>query len=227
MSSKRTDAIVLKAQSLRERDQIVTLFSKEFGIINCVFKGFRASSQKNSGPCGPLTRAEFILSGRNPDLMSCGEISILSHYLEIRKHLGRLESACQMLQAVKKTQLPGKPAPLLYVLLVKYLEALSETSHPETLAESFFLKLFRHEGRLGHLGICSVCNAPLERLFLSHGEGFCALHAKAGSLVFESGELHTALVLLYSQKIGEISTIFLPPSLRDKLKTFFGQLLYH
>lgn len=219
-----TEALILKSQDFREKDQILTLFSPEDGIIKCLFK-----RKRNLGPppISPLIKAEFVLSGRNPDFLSCDEISIISYHLEIRKNLEMLNAACQMLSGVGKTQLSGKPAPLLYTLLVKYLETLPQAPFPETLSASFFLKLIRHEGSLGQLGFCSVCGAPLESLFFSGGESFCKPHAKRGALYFNEQELAAMQCLLYSQKIGEITAQQLTPSFQEKLKAFFEKESSH
>jgi len=51
-----------------------------------------------------------------------------------------------MVKIILKTQLPGKPSPKLYELLLAYLSQLPNFTDVTPLMTSFYLKLLTHEG---------------------------------------------------------------------------------
>ena len=218
MSTAKTEGIILHALNFKEYDQILTVFSPERGIQKFFFKGGQSTKRKKGSSSAPLTRAEFIYREKSCDLLSCIEISPLSYYQGVRKNLESLEVACKMIKAIQLTQQPGKPAPHLYALLLKYLETLSTANHPEALASSFFLKLLRHEGLLDSLSHCSICRHPLKTLFLSGGEGLCKEHASENSFFFDEYEQNILKKLSFSRIISEISNLNIPDTLQKKVE---------
>ncbi len=225
MSTLKTEGIILHSLDFKDSDQILTVFSLENGIMKLVFKGGQSSKRKKGAVSNPLTRAEFVYRNRDKELQSCLEISVFSQFLMNRKNLETLEASCQMIKAVQRTQLPGKPAPLLYTLLVKYLESVSKTPFPQTLASSFFLKLLRHDGHVGNLGVCSLCHSPLKALFLAGGEGFCEEHTPFNAIFIGEKDLDTFYKLLYAQELSVICNLSVTFELHAKAKRIFELII--
>jgi len=225
MSYFRTEGVILQALSFGDHDQILTVFSRDIGVQKFFYKGGQAPKRKKGGVSVPLTRAEIVYRIRGSDLYPCKEISTLSQNLALRKNLEILESACDMIEAILKTQLPGKAAPELYLLFIKYLEALPLSPYPASLKCSFFLKLLNHEGYLASLNQCSFCRDSLTALFFSRGEGFCENHRLPDALVFDSLELISLLILVYSRTLSEISELKLPEILKKKIQKMLKEFV--
>jgi len=225
MPTSKTEGVILQTLNFKDYDQILTVFSPQNGIQKFIFKGGQSSKKRKGSSSAPLTRGEFIFHIKNSDLMVCSEISVLSHYLGIRKNLESLEAACAMVKAIQQTQQPGKPAPHLYTLFVKYFEKLSSTQHSHALLSSFLLKLLRHDGLLGALNQCSFCQLPPASLCLHGGEVFCQEHAPGGSLSFDEQEQDLLQKLLYSRTLSEISDLALSSATKQKVKDSFDEIV--
>jgi DNA repair protein RecO (recombination protein O) len=225
MALSKTEGIVLQTLDFKEYDQIVTVFTPLLGIQKFIYKGSGSAKKRKCASFSPLIRGEFVYQMKNSDLLVCRDLSVLSHFLSLRKNLECLEMACEMAKAVLATQLPGKPAPRLYLLFSRYLEELHLALRPKAFAASFLLKTLRHDGQIGQVTHCSFCEMPLDSLFLNGGESFCWRHAREGSLFLSKEERNAIERLLVSQALAEIKAFDLPDETYKKVKIVFEDIL--
>jgi DNA repair protein RecO (recombination protein O) len=139
------EAIVLKAQDYKEKERILTLYTKERGLASVLVKGI---GRRNAGITSPPAHADFTVKEGRSELLVCREASLINCHLEVRKSLRHIQATANILNTLYKSQLPSNPSPPLFSLLSSYLTHLPSAPHPETLALSFALKLKRHEGEL-------------------------------------------------------------------------------
>lgn len=144
----KIEGIVCHALPFQDNDIILTVFSDTLGMVKFFLKKARLRKEWRGAAISPLTQAEFIYSQGKGELLSCHEISILSCHVKLREKLNRLEAALEILHALKNGYSTGHPAPLIYALSLRYLEALSSIADPSALSSSFRLKILNHEGLL-------------------------------------------------------------------------------
>jgi len=148
MEKMRTEGVIVNAFAFKDFDRIIHVFTPDDGLIKLVVKGAFSTKQGKGNTSAPLTHVEVIYTAGNSELGLCREISVLNHFLGLRKQLPILQAACDMLQAVASTQQPGKASPALYQLLTAYLAQLPKAVDPQAILASFRLKTLRHEGLL-------------------------------------------------------------------------------
>lgn len=213
----RIEGVVLHTINFRDYDQILSVFSPELGIEKFFVKGSFRSSRRGSTP-SLLTQCEFVYRQGRGSLLICDEISVLNHYLELRKDFATLQGACNLIRLIQDSQLPGKPAPNLYKLLLKYLEGLRSLLNPKLLLTSFHLKLMRHEGILHLSSFCQTCQQPLSSLYFSEGECFCATHSPKDALHFSTEETGVLYNLTYCRSLKELASLSFPSDLEKKIR---------
>ncbi len=169
------EGIVLHTLKYGDYDQILTIFTREEGLIKLFVKGAYRSKSKSSFTT-PLTQAEFTYVKRQSTLFVCLEKSIINYHLKLRESLPVLEGACALVNILTTSQRELKPAPLLYELFVCYLERLPQTMKIMNLVMSFQFKLLRHEGLFGLTPYCNHCNDHLIDYYIFRGECFCEKH---------------------------------------------------
>lgn len=220
----RTEGIILKAFNFQDFDKILTVFSPEMGLIKLVVK--KANSKKMTGHMTmPLTRAEFVFTKGNSELLKCQEISLVNAHLPLRDDLDSLEAACEILQVILDSQAANTPSPDLYALSAYYLNKIGTASNPHLLTSSFRLKVLRHDGLLGLGDVCAGCMAPLKTSFVSAGQCYCVAHAPHHAIKLDEEELTIATILAYCQTLSQIQDIELTPELREKIKKLFLELI--
>ncbi|MBA2369031.1 MAG: DNA repair protein RecO [Candidatus Protochlamydia sp.] len=171
------EGILLKVIPFQDYDQILVYFTLQAGLIKVLFRGSRSKKRGLLGLCIPLTRAEVIYKEKRGEIYSGCDIALLDSYRSLRNNLDHLNAACELLQILYQTQWVGKPAPLLFALLISYLDKIPFSTHPQQFTASFRLKVLKHEGFASFPIVCSDCQSHLEtKAYYSQGEFYCSLH---------------------------------------------------
>lgn len=214
----------MHALPYRDEDKILTLFSKDAGILKAVV--YRSAFKKNSpGATDPLTRIEIMLAEGRGELFKAGDITILSQNLKLRDRLDRLRAACAMATIIMQSQLPHKPAPMLYSLFISYLEQIPTFKNIPLLVDSFYIKLLRHDGLLHAQPQCSLCQD--EPSFLAKGESLCASHAPSDAIPFTVMELKAIHDLAYAQSYRFLENQTISPALSLKINELLVSCTSH
>ncbi|MDB6081248.1 MAG: recO [Chlamydiia bacterium] len=144
-SMKSIEGIILKARSFGEASHILTLFSKECGLIQLVtnnhYKKFLRSYS-------PLLKVEADVIPSDKELWKCKELIITASYQACRLNLEKLKIAIFILHKIHRILPYRQPIESLYVIIDEHLNALNEHPKPYAAGASLLLKLYHHEGML-------------------------------------------------------------------------------
>ncbi len=226
MQNLKTEGIILKVIDFGEYDQIMTVFTRERGIIKLIFKKKKPSQENPMVKISPLVRAEFIYSETKGGIWKCREISTFNHYLKLRENYAWLESAARLINCILISQEEQKPAPKLYQLLTLYLEKIPLTSNLHSLEISFMALILKHEGLINVDLHCSLCQKPLHSLHISRGDHFCSIHAPLDAFVLDDAETLAWLQIIASQTFTELQSVTIPSSLPPKIENLFKSLIH-
>lgn len=158
-------------------------------------------------------------------MYSCREASPIELHLPLRRALHTLQQGCQLLQALQRSQMPGRAAPELYELLRRYLGRMGSAERPEILVSSFLLKILRHEGLLHITNRCAVCQEPLERRVIVGGEAFCQKHAPFKTWELDPEEARLLSVLAVSRSLGELTGLVVEKEMHRQIGLLFESLM--
>ena len=137
--------LILETLDYREKEKILRVYTRENGKLSLIIK-------KKSGNhllLEPLSETEFIFKRHQGTLHPVKDASLINPRFHLRKNLSTLQSAGKLLQIILRSQLEEIPSPLLYQLLISYLDHLAESPNLPLLIASFQLKLLKHEGFIG------------------------------------------------------------------------------
>ena len=138
----RDRAVVLRQHKLGEADRIVTLLTRDHGLVRAVAKGVRRTRSKFGARLEPFAHIDVQLHpGRNLDIVT-QVVSLDAFATDIVSDYGRYTSACAMLETAER--LAGEeraPAPELHRLTVGALRAVADGSRPrELLLDAYLLR---------------------------------------------------------------------------------------
>lgn len=224
MEDHRDRGYILHVTPYGERDLIARVFTEQSGVLPMIAKGARGKYPKMV-PLTPLMEAEIVYRDGRGDLRICHEVGKVEHYAPLRQSLPLLEAGSAMLRAVDRMLMPEKPAPLLYQLLNRYLEALTKTEEPATLQASFLLKLLKHEGCHPLRNCCAACNdeTNLTVFFLSNDGTFCERHAPPYAVRFSETEAVHLDALTQAKQLSALVTNPVGPMLAHKVEQLCRQ----
>ncbi|MBT0565378.1 DNA repair protein RecO [Williamsia sp. CHRR-6] len=177
----RDQAVVLRQHKLGEADRIITLLTREHGLVRAVAKGVRRTRSKFGARVEPFAHVDVLLyPGRNLDVITAAD-SIDSFASAIVADYGRYTSACAILETAER--LAGEeraPADRLHRLTVGGLRAIAAAQRPrELILDAFLLRAMDFAGWMPALDSCARCGVPgPHRAFHVAAGGAVCLHCR-------------------------------------------------
>jgi len=218
----KTPALILHTLPYGESDQIVTLYTLDFGKIKGFAKGAKRSRKRFGArlEIGSYVQATFF-EKETSDLVRLSHCDLIRPFEGFREDIQRLAWASYFIELVREMtaeKIQNKP---LFRLLISSLHLVDRGSLKEEVQRVFEIRFLSHLGYGPQLEHCTKCQKGLagENFFFSPREGgiLCpACAPRFPALVPVS--LGTIKTLLLAQaipldKVGRIS--FSPRSLKE------------
>jgi DNA repair protein RecO (recombination protein O) len=157
--------INLKTQALGESDRIVTILTREFGLIRAVAPGARKHNSSLGGRSGMFVVNELLIAkGRSLDKIT--QAQTVKTYPGLAKDLGKLAASQYLAEIVLCQALSEQPQEELYELLNEYLNRLEALPRTEisgilaNLAHGVF-QLLTLAGLTPQVQLCCLTQRPL------------------------------------------------------------------
>ena len=164
--SRNTEAIVLKIKPYRENDSLITVYSKEYGLLELLVKSIRKQGSKLAGHLNLLQQSKIlIINGKGFDYLSAA-VSFNS-FLSIREDYDKIICAQEIVKIFLSQVKENQKEEDLYFLLENYLQAINddqEFSDDKSLIYKlkFILSFIKINGYLPELFNCINCKKRLE-----------------------------------------------------------------
>ncbi|MEH1779694.1 MAG: DNA repair protein RecO [Nostoc sp.] len=162
----KATGINLKTQALGESDKIVTILTREFGLIRAVAPGARKHNSSLGGRSGMFVVNELLIAkGRSLDKIT--QAQTLKTYPGLAKDLGKLAASQYLAEIVLCEALSEQPQEELYDLFNEHLHRLEMVSNENPsgvlahLAHGVF-HLLALAGLTPQVQICCLSQHPLK-----------------------------------------------------------------
>lgn len=159
--SLKTEAIVLRHSEMGEADRLLTLFSRNAGLIRAVAKGARRIHSKKAGHLEPFTRVNLMLA-RSHELWIVTQAVALDLFLPLHEDLILTGEAAYVLELIDRFSYEEGENHALYQLLVETLERLSRGDPVFTAVHFFELHLLDSVGFRPQLFNCVQCKEEIK-----------------------------------------------------------------
>ena len=137
------EAIVLRTHKLAEADRIITLLTRQHGVVRAVAKGVRRTSSRFGSRLEPFTHVDLQLAvGRNLDTITQAETRA-PYGAVISADYDRYTAASVMLETAERlVSEERQPSVQQYLLLVGALRAMTAGEHRAgDVLDSFLLQV--------------------------------------------------------------------------------------
>lgn len=223
MLIEKTQGITLQSIAYKERQRIISVFTKEQGIISLIIKGISEKKTSFISLTTPFCLADIIYRKGRSDIYLLQDATIIDENLLLRKDLSYINSAYILAKAILDSQMPHKKACSLYALLETYLKKIPFTNSQDGLITSFLLKLLKHEGLIKLSRRCNHCENMATIIF--KGECLCPSHASMHAHDFTRDEFISLEELSNVKSFSEIDNIACNASLKEKTLNLFKDLI--
>lgn len=153
------EAVVLRTHKLAEADRIITLLTREHGVVRAVARGVRRTSSKFGSRLEPFTHVDLQLAtGRNLDTVTQAETRAPFGSV-IAADYDRYTAASVMLETAERlVSEEREPSVQQYLLLVGALRAMVAGEHlPGDVLDSFLLRSMSVAGYAPSCWACASC----------------------------------------------------------------------
>ena len=180
MALHRSDAFALRTYKLGESDQIVVLFTRDFGKLRVVARRNRRGHSRTASHYQPLMRLHVIVYGRpTRSLYHTHSVDIVQAFRVLHQDFNLLSCGLYMTELIDISTQDRQPAPELFALFDEALEALAQAGQapgPPMVLRHFELSLLTFSGYALQLTECAHCGGELPA-------GTCGYNARAGGLL--------------------------------------------
>lgn len=153
------EAIVLRTRKLAEADRIITLLTRQHGVIRAVAKGVRRTSSRFGSRLEPFTHVDLQLAeGRNLDTITQA-VTRASFGETISADYDRYTAASVMLETAERLVAEERePSVQQYLLLIGGLRAMAAGEHRAgDVMDSFVLRSLAVAGYAPSFDGCARC----------------------------------------------------------------------
>ncbi|NDJ22663.1 DNA repair protein RecO [Nostoc sp. B(2019)] len=161
----KATGINLKTQALGESDKIVTILTREFGLIRAVAPGARKHNSSLGGRSGMFVVNELLIAkGRSLDKIT--QAQTLKTYPGLAKDLGKLAASQYLAEIVLCQALSEQPQEELYEILNEHLSRLETLPKTEVSSILAYLShavfhLLALAGLTPQVQVCCLTQRPL------------------------------------------------------------------
>ncbi len=160
-----TDGLVLREVKVKEADRIITLLTREKGVVSAVAKGSLRLKNKLASSTGLLCYSEFqLFSGVG--MYKVDDAAPKNVFFELRSSVDALALAMYMAELTAALAPEESPAgEYLDFLLNAFTFLCKKSSNLKLVKAAFELRLMAMAGFMPDLVACEVCGKFEEKLF--------------------------------------------------------------
>lgn len=176
----KTDGLVVRQVNYKDNDQILTVLTKEHGLMTLKARGVRSRSSRLKGACQLLAFSEFTIF-ENRGFHTIDEANAIEMFPELRTDIELLSLASYFAQVAEILSQEDMPNPELLSLTLNALYALCKRlCAPGLVKAAFELRAACLGGYTPELSGCAVCGNPEPDRFDVRGGILCCASCSAG-----------------------------------------------
>ncbi len=149
--------LVLREVYVGDHDKILTLLTKERGLMTVTGKGVRSLKNRNVVACQPFTYSYYHIRKSNK-YYYVSETETIENFFDVKGDIDKLSLAAYLCDVVAELSVEGMPDPDLLRLTLNCLYALDRNLHSRPqIKAAFEMRAAAISGFLPDLSTCGRC----------------------------------------------------------------------
>ncbi|MGH7455247.1 MAG: DNA repair protein RecO, partial [bacterium] len=156
----KAEGIVIRSMNMGETSKLVTLFTRELGLLKIIAKGSRSSKSRIGAALEPLTVSRIVYYQKeNRELQFLSQAEIVEFFPNLPADLENWGYANACAELVSRSQIGADVTPKLYPILLNTIRAMNEpTADARACFWGFQMKLLGIFGVAPNLRRCLNCS---------------------------------------------------------------------
>ena len=166
------DGVIIKERDIGEDDKVLTILTRQYGLMEAFARGVRRMKSKLSAACGVFCYSDFVLyKGRNQVIVNSADLK--SGFFGIRYDLVKTALAFYLSDITAAIAAENEESQELLRLYLNSLHLLEKGQKPNELIKAVYeLRGLCIFGVMPHLSSCGECDASF-----ANEEGFFDLQS--------------------------------------------------
>lgn len=228
----KTEAVILRRRDLKERDKLLTLYTKDHGKLTARAIGAKKIESKLGGHLEPFMRTEICLvTSKTIDILAGAQV--VQAYPKLRSTISGTHAAQYLVEVVDQLTPEGQHEPSVYELLSVGLDTLNQQSKVNFLTvQATVLQILAHLGFEPELDKCVHCALPTESgdYLFNVGAGG-VIHSRCGGEFTWAApqvqfETIKSLKFALRSPLSSIANLRLTETIWEQLNTCIDQLVF-
>jgi DNA repair protein RecO (recombination protein O) len=212
---RTTTGIVLKAVDYRDNDRMLTLLTKDYGLMSARAAGAKKPSGHMFAAAALLCCGDFEFYEKNGRFGVCG-CEIRYRFFNLQNDYDAFAASCVISDAALKVAQEESADPKLFALVSQALYALDKGADPKSALCYFVQRLLYIEGVYPALSHCAVCGETKAVRFSAQHGGVCAMHAAPQDIPLTT-DMADALVSMAGVLPRDMKNVALSAGAADRL----------
>jgi len=176
------ESIVLSRRDSKENDQIIAVYTEEYGKKYYLIRGVKKIGNKNSAHLEPFSFVQILgVPGKELDCIT--KVLPIDYFSHIRMDFDKSVFALFAVSFVEKFFDSNQPEEKVFFLLYRFLKYLDSVPQTDVFVlDIFFIQLFHRLGFAPELEHCVFCVESTENI---QGD-ICAFHLAEGGYICEN-----------------------------------------
>ncbi|MDL1878051.1 DNA repair protein RecO [Cytophagia bacterium CHB2] len=239
MSIVKAEGIVIHTMNVRESSKLVTLFTREHGLLKLDAKAARTSKSRLRGNLELFSVVHLVYYEKeNRELQFMSQAERLEGFPELQTDLEKLGYASACCELIRRTQAGVEAKPRLYPVLLETLRAMNTAQEPRLLFWGFQMKLLGMLGLAPNLQYCLNCKTP-STASGEHGDAAVwHFHVTRGGFICPNCAGHTGALPLSGESLrvlsnfqtwppAKLTRFKISPAATAEIAAFFRAYLSH
>lgn len=164
------EGIVINEKDYSETSKILSIITKEHGVISVISKGCRSMKSNLRSVSTKLTYGTFNLYYKEDKLSTLTSVDVLDNFKNIRTDLMSISYAGYLLELTEQVMKQNSNEKI-FDILVSSLKKINGGFNPLVIADIVSLKCLEYLGVMPILDCCSVCGSTQSIATLSSDMG--------------------------------------------------------
>lgn len=216
---EKVEGIIISERAYSETSKIVSIITKEYGIISCIAKGARTLKSELRSVTTKMTYGFFQIHYKQDKLSTLVSVDVIHPLKNLKKDIIKISYASFILELAEQV-IKQNAVEEVYHILITTLEKIEEGFDPMVLTNILELKYLEYLGVLPILDACSVCGRKTSIATLSAEKGGYICNQCLTNEKIVSEKTIKLIRMFYYVDIDKITTLEIKENVKKEINTF-------
>lgn len=217
---EKVEGIVISEKSYSETSKLITVITKEHGIINLLAKGAKTLKSQLRSTSTKLTHGYFNITYKQGKLSILKEIDVINYYKNIKKDINKISYASYILELVEQVIKQTKNTEV-YENLIASLNKMEENLNPSIITNILELKCLKYLGVMPIIDCCAKCGNENVITISSDAGGYLCRNCRTNETIVDEKTIKL-IRMFYYVDISKIEKIEINKKITDEINYFLN-----